>query len=425
MSRQDYRHSRRSYRDLSPQKRPYSYDSDRSEERQRRETRYRHSSPHEDRPRHHKRHRSSQNISDDDYPSRYRTNRREGRRGDDGDHPTTSSRRVPRVEYSSSSYRHSERRHPSRHHHTEDVDDEPFRPSSSARNFEQGRITKDDIPGRVETSNGGLCDDADDGYEKWEPRKVSQKSLLEQDEEVRRSGVKESEAERRDRMRRNSRHAPVWGRSPSPPANFEDRLDNLGDERVRKERKRIRKEERARRREAKRARRKAREARANEKEGEGVNVVNEEEEKEESSGPDDDVGPQALDLEKKDGKGDEPLANYYGKALRPGEGSAMAAFVADGKRIPRRGEIGLESNEISAFEKVGYVMSGSRNRRMEAVRLRKENQVYSAEELAALSQFSHEERKLQQERTLKQFRSLVDAKMGRANNTARPNNKKE
>lgn len=50
----------------------------------------------------------------------------------------------------------------------------------------------------------------------------------------------------------------------------------------------------------------------------------------------------------------------YGKALLPGEGAAMAAYVAEGKRIPRRGEIGLTSNEIESFESVGYVMSGSR-----------------------------------------------------------------
>jgi len=49
-----------------------------------------------------------------------------------------------------------------------------------------------------------------------------------------------------------------------------------------------------------------------------------------------------------------------GKALLPGEGAAMAAYVADGKRIPRRGEIGLTSGEIESFESVGYVMSGSR-----------------------------------------------------------------
>ena len=64
-----------------------------------------------------------------------------------------------------------------------------------------------------------------------------------------------------------------------------------------------------------------------------------------------------------------------GTALLPGEGSAMAAFVAEGKRIPRRGEIGLTSDQITRYEDEGWVMSGSRHRRMEAVRLRKENQV--------------------------------------------------
>ena len=38
----------------------------------------------------------------------------------------------------------------------------------------------------------------------------------------------------------------------------------------------------------------------------------------------------------------------------------MAAYVEDGKRIPRRGEIGLTSNEIEDFETSGFVMSGSR-----------------------------------------------------------------
>ena len=38
----------------------------------------------------------------------------------------------------------------------------------------------------------------------------------------------------------------------------------------------------------------------------------------------------------------------------------MAAYIAEGKRIPRRGEIGLTSDEIQAYEKIGYVMSGSR-----------------------------------------------------------------
>ncbi|ESP05051.1 hypothetical protein LOTGIDRAFT_109358, partial [Lottia gigantea] len=100
----------------------------------------------------------------------------------------------------------------------------------------------------------------------------------------------------------------------------------------------------------------------------------------------------------------------YGHALLPGEGAAMAAYIAEGKRIPRRGEIGLESNEIEQFENMGYVMSGSRHRRMEAVRLRKENQIYSADEKRALANFNHEERAKRETKILSQFREMVSRK---------------
>lgn len=43
----------------------------------------------------------------------------------------------------------------------------------------------------------------------------------------------------------------------------------------------------------------------------------------------------------------------FGKALLPGEGAAMAAYIADGKRIPRRGEIGLTPDEITNYEDQG------------------------------------------------------------------------
>mmetsp|Transcript_24875 Transcript_24875/g.65310 ORF Transcript_24875/g.65310 Transcript_24875/m.65310 type:complete len:93 (+) Transcript_24875:207-485(+) len=90
----------------------------------------------------------------------------------------------------------------------------------------------------------------------------------------------------------------------------------------------------------------------------------------------------------------------------------MAAFVESGERIPRRGEIGLTSDEIERYEQAGYVMSGSRNRRMEAVRMRKENQVYSAEERAALSQFNYEEKAVREKKMLREFKMLVDKKVG-------------
>jgi hypothetical protein len=89
----------------------------------------------------------------------------------------------------------------------------------------------------------------------------------------------------------------------------------------------------------------------------------------------------------------------------------MAAYVAEGKRIPRRGEIGLTSDEIDNFEQVGFVMSGSRHRRMEAVRIRKENQIYSADEKRALAMFSREERQKRENKILSQFREAVQKKI--------------
>ncbi|XP_060783698.1 NF-kappa-B-activating protein-like [Neoarius graeffei] len=102
---------------------------------------------------------------------------------------------------------------------------------------------------------------------------------------------------------------------------------------------------------------------------------------------------------------DKPLD--FGHALLPGEGAAMAEYVKAGKRIPRRGEIGLTSEEIADFEKSGYVMSGSRHRRMEAVRLRKENQIYSADEKRALASFNQEERRKRESKILSSFREMV------------------
>lgn len=84
--------------------------------------------------------------------------------------------------------------------------------------------------------------------------------------------------------------------------------------------------------------------------------------------------------------------NPYGGALLAGEGEAMAQFTSEGQRIPRRGEIGVDSAEIEKFESVGFVMSGSRHRRMNAVRIRKENQVISAEEKRGILKLQAEER---------------------------------
>lgn len=126
-------------------------------------------------------------------------------------------------------------------------------------------------------------------------------------------------------------------------------------------------------------------------------------------GSDTEVGPQPL-TRTSASKVDE---RSYGGALLRGEGSAMAAFLAEdtNARIPRRGEIGLTSDEIAAYESVGYVMSGSRHRRMNAVRMRKENQVISAEEKRGILKLQKEERERREEVLREEFKELVDERL--------------
>jgi len=119
--------------------------------------------------------------------------------------------------------------------------------------------------------------------------------------------------------------------------------------------------------------------------------------------------------EDKDIVGPKPLPKHdsavsYGGRMLPGEADAIARFVKENKRIPRRGEIGLTSNQIEAFETAGYVMSGNRHKRMTAVRLRKEAQVYSAEEQKALAALGFEEKMAKETKVLAGFRLLVGQK---------------
>ncbi|XP_043691852.1 NF-kappa-B-activating protein-like [Telopea speciosissima] len=102
----------------------------------------------------------------------------------------------------------------------------------------------------------------------------------------------------------------------------------------------------------------------------------------------------------------------YGGALRPGEGDAIAQYVQQGKRIPRRGEVGLSADEIQTFESLGYVMSGSRHQRMNAIRIRKENQVYSAEDKRALAMFNYEEKAKREHKVMADLQRLVQRHIG-------------
>jgi NF-kappa-B-activating protein C-terminal domain len=81
---------------------------------------------------------------------------------------------------------------------------------------------------------------------------------------------------------------------------------------------------------------------------------------EDSDEDSEEVGPLPLLVELKTGTNKNKEERRFGGQLMPGEGSAIATFVQNGQRIPRRGEIGIDSTTIEHFEKSGYVMSGSR-----------------------------------------------------------------
>ncbi|KAE8995239.1 hypothetical protein PF005_g17480 [Phytophthora fragariae] len=101
----------------------------------------------------------------------------------------------------------------------------------------------------------------------------------------------------------------------------------------------------------------------------------------------------------------------YGKALLPGEGAAIAQFVQKNMRIPRRGEVGWNGEEIDNLENLGYVMSGSRHKRMNAVRIRKENQVYTAEEKRALALINFEEKQQRENAIMNDFKEMLTERL--------------
>jgi cytochrome oxidase assembly protein ShyY1 len=66
---------------------------------------------------------------------------------------------------------------------------------------------------------------------------------------------------------------------------------------------------------------------------------------------------------------------------------------------------------IENLEDQGYVMSGSRHQRMNAVRISKENQVYSAEEKRALAMITFEEKQLKENQIVGELRQLLEKKL--------------
>jgi len=105
----------------------------------------------------------------------------------------------------------------------------------------------------------------------------------------------------------------------------------------------------------------------------------------------------------------------YGNALLQGEGEAMAHFVKTGERIPRRGEVDITAEKIEEYQSLGYVMSGDRHSRMNAVRLRKENQVLTAEEKNALLFAQYQEKAEREDKLLHEFKQILDEKQKKAN----------
>lgn len=212
----------------------------------------------------------------------------------------------------------------------------------------------------------------------------------------------------------------VWGLSPHP-ANYdsEDHQDDSSDTEIKKrkkqknskEKKHKKKKKHTKKSKKKKKRRHSSESSSEESTNEKRDEMSNEKDEwtEKSLSENVIVGPLPVSISKVQ----ETTLKDYGEALLPGEGEAMAQFVKAGKRIPRRGEIGLTSNEIEAYEDAGYVMSGSRHRRMEAVRLRKENQVYSADEKRALAMYNREEKAKRENKVLADFRELVQTKKGK------------
>ncbi|KAF4026718.1 hypothetical protein G4228_018954 [Cervus hanglu yarkandensis] len=205
----------------------------------------------------------------------------------------------------------------------------------------------------------------------------------------------------------------VWGLSPKNPEPDSDEHTPVEDEEPKKstssastseeEKKKKKKSSHSKERSKKRRKKKSSKRKHKKYSDDSDSDSDSDTDSSEPEEPSDLIGPEApKTLASQD---DKPL--NYGHALLPGEGAAMAEYVKAGKRIPRRGEIGLTSEEIASFECSGYVMSGSRHRRMEAVRLRKENQIYSADEKRALASFNQEERRKRENKILASFREMV------------------
>ena len=109
---------------------------------------------------------------------------------------------------------------------------------------------------------------------------------------------------------------------------------------------------------------------------------------------------------------------YQQLNINPKEAHLFAKYIKEGKRIPRRGEVGITSEQIAYYESVGYVMSGSRHKKMNAIRQKIEGKVYSTEDKRALVLFNLEESLKKEKKIIDNFKTIINN-----NNNINNNNK--
>ena len=103
---------------------------------------------------------------------------------------------------------------------------------------------------------------------------------------------------------------------------------------------------------------------------------------------------------------------YYMRAgLKREEAEMIAQYVKEGKRIPRRGEVGMTSQDIEKFESLGYVMSGMRNSRMNKMRVKKEQMLYTVEEKKALAIYNLEEKQRRERNIINEMKIMWKNKL--------------
>ena len=119
------------------------------------------------------------------------------------------------------------------------------------------------------------------------------------------------------------------------------------------------------------------------------------------------VGPQPMHIEF-DRKDERKF--YAGTGIKQKEADLFSHYVQQGKRIPRRGEVGLSSDEINRYESLGYVMSGTRHKTMNLARMKKEQLLYTAEEKRALAIYNLEEQQRRERNIINEMKYMWQTK---------------